>query len=218
MANARFTIKQEIFLEQHPEILVESCNLGAIKSIFPAFLASAKDNIVGMASIQGRKKCITRFVLATTTRVLIIDQFSTQKNKDLLRKFLLDATIIKSAFKMDKLAAALHLDLLLHVNNAKDLLSVAKSGRHSLEAFMAALGGEATLSKRAVANIVQHEERATIEPKAAALQAWAACRACTIPFVACRLAAVVPISTASIDPRVGYSLASHSRFGGLKYY
>lgn len=210
MANAPFTIKQEIFLEELPEILVELCHLGAMKSIFPAFLASVKDDVVGMASIQGRRKCITGLVLSTITRVLIIDDFSTQKNKDMLRKFLLDATIIKSAFEMDKLAAALHIDFRLHINNAKDLLSVAKSGRHSLDAVMGALGGEATLSKRAVINIFQHEEKATIEPKVAALQAWAACRACTIPFVACRLANVVPISTASIDPRVGYSLASHS--------
>jgi hypothetical protein len=211
MANTPFTIKQEIFLEKHPEILVESCHLGAIDSIFPAFLASVKDNIVGLASIHGRQKCITRLVVSTITRVLIIDISSTQKNMDMLRNFLLDATIIKSAFEMDKLAAALHIDFLLHITNAKDLLSLAKSSRHSLDAFMGALGGETTLSKRAVINIFQHEERATIEPKAAALQAWAACRACTIPFVACRLANVVPISTDSIDPRVRYSLASHPR-------
>ena len=116
MANAPFTIKQEIFLEELPEILVELCHLGAMKSIFPAFLASVKDDVVGMASIQGRRKCITGLVLSTITRVLIIDDFSTQKNKDMLRKFLLDATIIKSAFEMDKLAAALHIDFRLHIN------------------------------------------------------------------------------------------------------
>src|SRR5258708_608235 len=110
MANNTFTIQQDIFLAEHSEILVESCHLGAIKSILPAFLASVKDNIVGMASIHGRRKCISRLILSTTTRVLIIDMSSPQKNKDILRKFLLDATVIKSAFEMDKLAAALHID------------------------------------------------------------------------------------------------------------
>jgi hypothetical protein len=218
MANAPFTVQQEIFLEEHPQILVESCHLGAIKSILPAFLASVEDNIVGLASIHGRRKCISRLVLSTTTRVLIINMSSTQKNKDILRKFLLDATIIKSAFEMDKLAAALHIDFLLHINNAKDLLSVTKSGRHSLDAIMGALGGETTLSKQAVINIFQHEERATIEPKAAALQAWAACRACTIPFVARRLANVIPIYTTSIDPRVRYFTRITFSCGGLNYY
>ena len=222
MANTSFTIQQEIFLEEHPEILVESCHLGAIKSLLPGFLSSVKDNIVGMASIHGRRKCISRLVLSTRNRVLIIDMSSAhwQKNKDILRKFLLDKTIIKSAFEMDKLAAGLHIDFLLHINNAKDLLSLAvtKSGRHSLDAVMYALGGETTLSKRAVINIFEHEERATIEPKAAALQAWAACRACTIPFVACRLDNVIPIYTSSIDPRVRYFIRITFSFGGLKCY
>ena len=218
MANTPFTIKQEIFLEKNPEILVETYHLGAIESIFPSFLASAKDNIVGMASIRGRQKCISRLVLSTTSRVLIIEMSSARKNKDILREFLLDATIIKSAFEMDKLVAALHIDFVLHINNAKDLLSLSKSGRHSLDAFMGALGGETTLSKRAVINIFQLEERATIEPKAAALQAWAACRACTIPSVAFRLAKVDPINTTSIDLRVRYFIRIALSFGGLKYY
>ena len=164
MANTPFTIKQEIFLEKHPEILVETYHLGAIEFIFPSFLASAKDNIVGMASIRGRQKCISRLVLSTTSRVLIIEMSSARKNKNILRKFLLDATIIKSAFEMDKLAAALYLDFHFHITNAKDLLSlsVTNSGRHSLETFLRALGGETTLSKKAVINIVQHVERSPV--------------------------------------------------------
>jgi hypothetical protein len=218
MADNTFTIQQDIFLAEHSEILVESCHLGAIKSILPAFLASVKDNIVGMASIHGRRKCISRLVLSTTTRVLIIDMSSPQKNKDILRKFLLDATVIKSAFEMDKLAAALHIDFLLDITNAKDLLSVTKSSRQSLDAVMGALGGETTLSKQAVINIFQHEERATIEPKAAALQAWAACRACTIPSVAPRLDKVLPIYTTSIDRHVRYFTHIAFSFVGLKCY
>jgi len=189
--------------------------LGAIHSILPAFLASVEDNIVGMASIHGRRKCISRLVLSTTTRVLIIDMSSPQKNKDILRKFLLDATVIKSAFEMDKLAAALHIDFLLDITNAKDLLSVTKASRQSLDAVMGALGGETTLSRQAVINIFQHEEKATIEPKAAALQAWAACRACTIPSISRRLAKVVPIYTTSIDPHVRYLTHITFLFGGL---
>ena len=76
------------------------------------------------------------------TRVLIIDMSSTQKNKDMLKKFLLDPAIVKSAFEMDKLTAALHIDFLLDISNAKDLLSVTKSSRQSLDAVMGALGGE----------------------------------------------------------------------------
>ena len=218
MANNTFTIQQDIFLAEHSQILVNSCHLGALKSTLPAFLASVEDNIVGMASINGRRKCISRLVLSTTTRVLIVDMSSPQKNKDILRKFLLDATVIKSAFEMDKLAAALHIDFLLDITNAKDLLSVSKSSRQSLDAVMGALGGETTLSKQAVINIFQHEERATIEPKAAALQAWAACRACTIPFVAPRLDKVLPIYTTSIDRHVRYFTHITFAFGGLKCY
>ena len=204
MVKTPFTIQQNIFLDEHPEILVESCHLGAIKSVLPVFLASVEDNIVGLASIHGRRKCMSCLVLSTMTRVLIVDMSSTQKNKDTLEKFLLDPGIIKSAFEMDKLTAALHIDFLLDISNAKDLLSVTKSSRQSLDAVMGALGGETTLSKQAVINIFKNEERVTIEPKVAALQAWAACRACTIPFVASRLANVVPIYTTSIDPRVRY--------------
>ena len=159
---------------------------------------------------------MSRLVLSTTTRVLIIDMSSTQKNMDTLSKFLLDTTIMKSAFEMDKLAAALHIDFLLDIANAKDLLSVTKSGRHSLDAVMGALGGATTLSKQAVINIFQHEERATIEPKSAALQAWAACRACTIPFVAPRLDKVLPIYTTSIDRHVRYFTHISSSFGHFK--
>jgi hypothetical protein len=217
MANTPFTIQQEIFLEEYPDILVESCHLGAIKSILPAFLTSVKDNIVGLASIHGRQKRISRLVLSTTTRVLIINM-ATQKNDNMLREFLLNPRIIKSAFEMDKLAAGLHIDFSLHINNAKDLLSVSvtKSGRRSLGAVMHALGGETILSKRAVINIFLHEERATVEPKAAALQAWAACRACTTLFVANCLADVVPIHTSSIDPCVRYFTYITFSFGGFE--
>ncbi|KIM39942.1 hypothetical protein M413DRAFT_188097 [Hebeloma cylindrosporum] len=204
MASTPFTIKQNIFLHEHREILVESCDLGAIKSFLPTFLASVEDNIVGLASINGPKKRMSRLILSTMTRVLIINMSSTQKNKGILRKFLLNAAIIKSAFEADKLAAALHLDFQLHITNAKDLLSVSESDRDSLDAFMGALGGETTLSKQAVLNIFQHEERATVEPTAAALQAWAACRACTVPSVAPRVKNVFAICTRSIDRQVRY--------------
>ena len=117
---------------------------------------------------------------------------------------------------MDKLAAGLHFDYFLNINNAKDLLSVTNSSRHSLEAIMGALGGETTLSKRAVIKIFQHKESAAIELKAAALQAWAACRACTAPSVAPCLDGVVSIYTTSIDPRVRYFTRITFSFGGLK--
>jgi hypothetical protein len=213
MANNTFTIQQDIFLAKHSEILVESCHLGAIKSILPAFLASV--NIVGMASIHGRRKRMSRLVLSTMTRVLIIDMSSTDKNMDILSKFLLDTTIMKSAFEIDKLAAALHIDFLLDITNAIDLLSATKSTRQSLDAFMGALGGETILSKKGVINIFRQKEKATTEPKVAALQAWAACRACTIPFVAPRLE-VVPINTTAINRDVRYSTYTTLLFGGLK--
>jgi len=120
-----------------------------------------------------------------------------------LGKFLLDTTIMKSAFEMDKISAALNLDLHLDINNAKDLLSTTKASRQSLQAIMGALGGETMLIRQAVKNLFNNEGHTKDKPRIAALQAWAACRASTLPNVVRRLAQVVTINTATLEPQVG---------------
>jgi regulator of nonsense transcripts 1 len=133
--------------------------------------------------------------------------------KNAFDEFLLNPTIMKSAFEMDKIAAALNLDFGLDINNAKDLLSTVNASRDSLQAIMGALGGETTLVEPAVKRLFNNERRSKDSLRIAALQAWAACRASTLPDVVPRLARVKTINTATLERQVGDFSASLATLG-----
>ncbi|KAI9574025.1 P-loop containing nucleoside triphosphate hydrolase protein [Boletus coccyginus] len=127
---------------------------------------------------------------------------------------LLNPKFQKYAFKMDQLAVALYLDLLVHINDAVDMLSVTtEHSRQSLAALVDAMGGEAILHKKNVQSLFfDASESPTVDAATGvALEAWAACRAATLPHMSSRFAFLPRINTNAFPEAHLTALASISR-------
>ncbi|KAF8071841.1 hypothetical protein FPV67DRAFT_901219 [Lyophyllum atratum] len=207
-----FQAQPDIFKAPHHPFQVEVWHENALtKATLDSFLNTVSDGIIGMAPAYGVKCALTSLALSSQTHVLFI-RLSTskashrsRKQKDsigraFLQELLLDQSIRKHAFKMDKLAAALYTDLRIHIANGLDLLSVAKGDdRQSLSALMFVLGGEVKLNKPQVIKLFEQEEKDTGNISDTAAQAWAACQAAFIEITSKQLANSLKINTHILD-------------------
>ncbi|KAI6095155.1 hypothetical protein F5141DRAFT_969959, partial [Pisolithus sp. B1] len=78
----------------------------------------------------------------------------------------------KYAFKMDRIAIALYLDVALFIDDAVDMLSVSVHNRRSLQALMNAMGGELTLYKPNVKTLFFDNESRLVSDSDLVQQAW----------------------------------------------
>ncbi|KAI6123254.1 hypothetical protein EV401DRAFT_1829602, partial [Pisolithus croceorrhizus] len=78
----------------------------------------------------------------------------------------------KYAFKMDRIAIALYLDVALRIVGAVDMLSVSLHNRRSLQALMNAMGGEFTLHKSNVKALFFSDEPGPVSDSDLVEQAW----------------------------------------------
>ncbi|KAF8969177.1 P-loop containing nucleoside triphosphate hydrolase protein [Flammula alnicola] len=232
MASSPLTIRQDIFKSAHPDIFVTRCHENGIHKSLPTFLQSVQDNVIGLAPIYGSKCRLTSLAISSKTQVLVVtisanckpspkaNELQVSAPRDSLRRVLCQPTVSKYAFQMDKLATALHLDSGLPITAAKDLLSVSKADRHSLEALMDALGGETTLDKRAVKRLFHNEETTSNDFRILALQAWAACCAATLQNILVVLEQVPSIDTLRFDEQslklIAKTIRESSRLVNLK--
>lgn len=198
MSDQPFRLQQNIFKEQQLSFHVIPCHEDNLsKKVILDFLGTV-DDYIGLAPTYDKKCSLASLSLSSATHVLLV-RFTTNskrgRNKkqrrnlsfpgrDLLRDFILcdtDKSRPKVAFKMDRLAVALHLDLGLRICNAIDLLSVAfNAQRQSVAALLQALGGEQHLYKPNAVALFRHEERLTTPVEDTALQAWSAGHATTL--------------------------------------
>jgi len=218
MGDRPFDLHQNIFKDHHSTVRVIPCHENTLdEKILGSFLSTATDDNIGVAAAYGAKCALGMLAFASFSQVLLVRLSSSKlkthgKNKQssIARKLLRDSVLChpdlaKFAFRMDRLAVALYLDLSLRITSGVDLLSVAKADRQSLEAVMHCLGGETTLHKANVINLFKQDEKIST-PRDVALQAWAAYRAATLAKMASKLAMVPRITTGteSFDPKVRY--------------
>ncbi|KAI6128955.1 P-loop containing nucleoside triphosphate hydrolase protein [Pisolithus croceorrhizus] len=133
----------------------------------------------------------------------------------LQKQILCNANYQKYAFKMDRIAIALYLDVALFIDDAVDMLSVSVHNRRSLQALMNAMGGELTLYKPNVKTLFFDNESRLVSDSDLVQQAWAACQASTLSYMAVRLHALRRIRTNSIPDGHMAVLAKISRDGEL---
>ncbi|KAI6155140.1 hypothetical protein BKA82DRAFT_41557, partial [Pisolithus tinctorius] len=133
----------------------------------------------------------------------------------LQQQILCNANYQKFAFKMDRIAIALYLDMALCIDGAVDMLSVSLSGRRSLQALMNAMGGESTLEKPNVEALFFDNEWPSVSDSDLAQQAWAACQAAVLPHMATRFHTLGRIRTNTISDEHMAVLAKISRDGEL---
>jgi regulator of nonsense transcripts 1 len=188
--NQPFTINQKIFKASWPTIHVIPCLENELtKSILHRFLNTATDGIIGVAPAYRPHCKLARIAFATRSNVLLV-RFSSSKpikskrrdrpqnsvtGRELLNSDLFCNTALsKCAFKMDKLATSLFLDIDSRITCGVDLLSTSTADRHEPEALLTTLGGETVLRKREVEAVFRQQESAKASDEHIALQAWAA--------------------------------------------
>lgn len=213
MAEESFVIIQQALKAPHPPIRVDVYHEDSLtQSVLEGFLETTADGVIGTAPAYGSKCVLGTLALSSAAQILVIRLSSSkvgnkwQKGKkkpahtgrDLLRDLILcDSNRTKYAFQMDKLAAALHFDLDLRINQAIDLLSARKisTDRHSLAALLEVLGGELSLNKIQVSALFKEEENISTPIRATATQAWAAYQAAHLECLSKRLGGVAKIHT-----------------------
>jgi hypothetical protein len=229
-AMSHYEFSQTIFVENFPPISVTSIHEDALKrTILNNFLESIVDGRIGVAPAFGRQRVLSEIALSSSSQVLVVRlskgrsnqpapigrKNPPKKGRDLLRSAIFcHPSRRKYAFKMDKFAAALLLDLGYHLTLGIDLLSASNRDRDSLDAILDILGGEKKLHKRAVR--AEFEEKEDI-----ALRAWTACRAATLLSMGPRLKTISPIDTTIDEPvRYGFSrfqyTVTHARTGSWR--
>ncbi|KAI6108106.1 P-loop containing nucleoside triphosphate hydrolase protein [Pisolithus sp. B1] len=177
----------------------ENCQLSAIAFSSPsrALVVHLTSGDLLLGNIESKRKRIIRA-------------------RSLLQKQILcNANYQKYAFKMDRIAIALYLDVALRIDDAVDILSVSLHNRRSLQALMNAMGGDLTLYKPNVKSLFFDNESRLLSDSDLVQQAWAACQASTLSDMAVRFHALRRIRTNSIPDEHMAVLAKISRDGEL---
>ena len=125
------TIRQEFYAAHSPPITLEHVPLASLTAeSVSALITTFKgcEPRLGVTASYGEKCVLETLAFSTETRVLLITMDATSKSakrqKQILKnKLLCDHALEKHGFFMERLAAALYLDLGLHIQNAFDIAS-----------------------------------------------------------------------------------------------
>jgi hypothetical protein len=168
-----------------PQFTVQSVNEKDLTlRILQDFLATVTDSVVGISPVYGSKCALTTLAFSTISRVLIIHICNAQHrpkpkgkpkrvitaSSPLSANILCSPDLTKCGFRMDRLAASLHLDLGQRIAGGFDVRSMCQADRHSWAAFMAA-------HKVNVEDLFQLDECESATANGVASRAWAACQA-----------------------------------------
>jgi hypothetical protein len=220
MTHTISTLQQNVYIADHPPIVVDDVHENTISPpLLRRLVDSAQDGAVGVAAAYHRDCTLSYLTFATLTRGLVVHFSPPQKanqwkkkkkqgqaqqpplyrGRTLLQEHILcDPNVQLFGYRMDRITVAILMELSLRVNAAVDILSLVagRKGRRSFEALMNALGGELLLQKENVKTIFAARQGDDVHAtKDVALQAWAACRAATLPEMASRYATLSRIAT-----------------------
>ena len=139
------TIHQRIYKASLPPITLEHLDLGSLttKSVADFLATLSTGTRLGVAASYGEECVLEALAFSTESRVLLITMTGTSRSakrqKQILRNELLsDISLEKHGFFMERLAAALHMDLGLYIRQAFDIAS-AGDNRGSMAAYKAVL-------------------------------------------------------------------------------
>ncbi|KAG6862498.1 hypothetical protein C0995_000045 [Termitomyces sp. Mi166 len=204
-------IQPNIFKTRHVPFTLEVHDESVVtESLLGTFVQSTLGDVLGLAPTYGSKCALTTLAIFNGTKALLV-RFTKykagKKTKCPLGRTLLQLLLLsqhkKVALKMDRLAAALYLDVGLYIARGIDLLSVAaaKDGRNSFSAFMSALGGEVMLHRAKVAELFMLEEKDSSDLHYVALRAWAAYQAASLEAISKLLVKSPEVNTKALDTK-----------------
>lgn len=141
---------EHVSIRHQADILVVPCHELDIHNHLSDFMKSLQGITIGLAPIYDTKCCVMRLSISSPTQVLVIAPISKDarffgmtkqarnqaRNEVKMLGLQNNPTIIKTAFRMDRLSAMLYLDHHITISHAKDLLSAGNGRRHTIEALM----------------------------------------------------------------------------------
>lgn len=209
---ASLLIHQDIYKEDHPAIALQCIQLGAL---FPRalkkFLATATLKVLGIAASYDTDFALDALAFSTDRHVLLIimgrkPQMMTVGKRVLSDQVLCNASYKKHGFNMDRIAAALHLDVEVPILEAFDIQHL-KHARGSRAAILGAVSGnaEGKLERSTVLELFRDENSASSSTTKLALRAWASHRVASEFAASIKL--VPAINTEILDSTVN---APHS--------
>lgn len=137
----------------------------------------------------------------------------TQARNLLREQILCNADYGKYAFRMDRIAIALYLDMGLRIEHAVDMLSASHSDRQSLQALIDVMDGGSTLHRSNVKALFFSDKFGTVSDSDLVQQAWAACQASAFSDMATRFRELRRIRTNVIPEEHMAALAKIYRDG-----
>ncbi|KAI6024771.1 P-loop containing nucleoside triphosphate hydrolase protein [Pisolithus microcarpus] len=226
MSGTLSTVTPNLFLECSPQVVFEtalddSLDAGHLRPFLDTVMS---EGAIGVSASYRLNCQLSAIAFSSSSRALVVQLTkggSSLSNKRSKRKKLMQARSLlqqqilcnenhqKYAFKMDRIAVALYLDMGLRIDGAVDMLSVSSDGRQSLEALMKAMGGESTLRK---SNVAANDSDSISHPDLVQ-QAWAACQAAILPHMAGPFHAVRRIRTNTMQENHMAALAKICRDG-----
>ena len=180
------TIYQPFYKAPSPPITLEHLDFASLteKAIADLLTTLSSGMRLGVAASYGEKCALEALAFSTESRVLLITMNSKSRTKLAVRQkkilrdqLLCNISLEKHAFFMERLAAALHLDLGLFIRNAFDITSDGDT-RGSMAAYTAILARARTgssLNKSVVESIFAEQPFILSRRGEFALRAWACC-------------------------------------------
>ncbi|KIO15257.1 hypothetical protein M404DRAFT_211644, partial [Pisolithus tinctorius Marx 270] len=232
MSLALSTVTPRLFRDDSSQIVFETSSEDSLDARHLRSLLSTvmSEGAIGI-SASYRDNCqISAIAFSSQSRALVVHLTSgdlslgrndrkrnriIQGRNLLQQQILCNANYQKYAFRMDRIAIALYLDMALCIDGAVDMLSVSLSGRRSLQALVNAMGGESTLEKPNVKALFFDNESRSVSDSDLAQQAWAACQAAVLPRMASHFQALRRIRTNTIPDEHMAVLAKIARDGEL---
>ncbi|KAI6108110.1 P-loop containing nucleoside triphosphate hydrolase protein [Pisolithus sp. B1] len=201
MSGTLSTVTPKLFLKCSPQVVFEtypdgSLNAGHLRSFLNTVMS---EGAIGISASYRHNCQLSAIAFSSPSRALVVQLTkggsSLSNNHGKKKRFIQARSLLqehilcnenyqKYAFKMDRIAIALYLDLGLRIDNAVDMLSVSTADRRSLQALMNAMGGELTVRKSNVEALFFSNESGSVSNSDLVQQAWAACQAAIIPRMA----------------------------------
>ncbi|KAI6108090.1 hypothetical protein F5141DRAFT_97699 [Pisolithus sp. B1] len=232
MSRQLSTVTPKLFRNYSPEVVFETSSDDSLDARhLHSFLSTVMpEGAIGISASYRANCQLSAIAFSSLSRALVVRftggrlPLSSNEGKrkriiqarNLLQERILCSTDHqKYAFKMDRIAIALYLDVALRVVGAVDMLSVSLHNRRSLQALMNAMGGEFTLHKSNVKALFFSDELGPMSDSDLVEQAWAACQVSNLPHVASRFRTLRRIGTKAISDEHMAVFAKISRDGEL---
>ena len=176
------TIHQQFYRTPLPPITIEHLDLTSLttKPVEDLIATLSWGTRLGVAASYGEQCVLEALAFSSGTRVLLVtldntSSKSAKKRKQTLKDILCNDSLEKHGFFMERLAAALSLDLGLQIQNAFDVIA-AGTRRGSMAAYKAILArarnGD-SLNESVVESIFTEQSPIPSRKNKLALRAWA---------------------------------------------